>query len=394
MAQQQLRSRASSGADGSRTTGGGGGAPSHPQQLQLPRTAPRAAAVAGALLLVAAMCATYILRGELAIVLMRRLAPRRLTLDAAALLVDGIHVAICGAGAPMFDEARRGPCTLVVAGGVVMMFDAGAGAAQRLAQMGFAVGKLQHLFLTHYHSDHIDGLGELFLQRWVNAGAALPLPVHGPPGVERLVAGLMDAYRLDAGYRVAHHGNEVLPQSGYGGAPLAFDVAAGPRVVLRAGGVEVTAFPVDHGPVRPAVGYRISYAGRSVALSGDTVATAGVGAAAAGVDVLLHEALSERMVGVLADAARAAGRENLQRILQDIPGYHSTPERAAGVAAAAGAGMLVLHHIVPPLLAPGSEKAFLGDAASVFPGRILVATDGDLISLPAHTKEVTLTRLL
>ncbi len=33
--------------------------------------------------------------------------------------------------------------------------------------------------------------------------------VIGPPGVERVVAGMNEAYGLDSDYRVAHHGTEV-----------------------------------------------------------------------------------------------------------------------------------------------------------------------------------------
>lgn len=46
------------------------------------------------------------------------------------------------------------------------------------------------------------------------------------------------------------------------------DVAEG--VVFDEDGLKVTAFLVDHGPVTPALGYRVDYRGRSVALSGDT----------------------------------------------------------------------------------------------------------------------------
>ena len=246
--------------------------------------------------------------------------------------------------------------------------------------------------LTQYRSD---GLGELMLQRWVNGGARLPLPVHGPEGVDSVVSGLRAAYALDGGYRVSHHGDAVVPRGGLGGVGVVFDVAAaGSSLVWSDGGVEVTGFLVDHGPVRPAVGYRVSYRGRSVAISGDTVYSQNVVHGAQDVDVLLHEALSERLVNELALAAHAAGRENLRAILDDIPGYHSTPEVAAAVAHASRARMLVLHHIVPPLVVPGSAQAFLGDAGSVFSGPIRIAEDGDLISLPANSNEIVTTRLL
>ena len=42
------------------------------------------------------------------------------------------------------------------------------------------------------------------------------------------------------------------------------------RIVLARDGLTITAFVVDHSPVRPAVGYRYDFRGRSVLLSGDT----------------------------------------------------------------------------------------------------------------------------
>src|SRR5207247_837177 len=56
-------------------------------------------------------------------------------------------------------------------------------------------------------------------------------------------------------------------------------------------GVTVTAFLVDHGPVKPAVGYRLDYGGHSVALSGDTRFSENLIKYSQGVDVLIHETI-------------------------------------------------------------------------------------------------------
>ena len=105
--------------------------------------------------LVALLSVAYQLRGEIAVAVLRRGAPGRIARDSAAALEDGLHVAICGAGSPMYDDRRSAPCTLVVAGHHHLVFDAGGGAARRLAQMGFALGRLERVFLTHFHSDHM-----------------------------------------------------------------------------------------------------------------------------------------------------------------------------------------------------------------------------------------------
>lgn len=56
-------------------------------------------------------------------------------------------------------------------------------------------------------------------------------------------------------------------------------------------------------PVEPAVGYKISYKGRTAVISGDTKASAKVEAATVGADLLVHEALSPTLVAIQHDAA-------------------------------------------------------------------------------------------
>ena len=54
-------------------------------------------------------------------------------------------------------------------------------------------------------------------------------------------------------------------------------------------GVKVTAFLVDHGPVKPAFGYRVDFREHSVAISGDTAPSENLVKVASGVDLLIHE---------------------------------------------------------------------------------------------------------
>ncbi len=81
-------------------------------------------------------------------------------------LPDGLHVGICGAGSPFPDDRRAGPCTTVVAGKRLFVFDAGSGSPRNIGKLGFVHRRIEAIFLTHFHSDHVDGLGELMLQRW------------------------------------------------------------------------------------------------------------------------------------------------------------------------------------------------------------------------------------
>ena len=336
----------------------------------------------------------YLLRGPLSVALVAPLAAHRLATDTATELPDGLHVGLCGSGSPFPDEDRGGPCTLVLAGKRLFVFDAGNMSTRNIGKMGFPHGNIEALFLTHFHSDHIDGLGELLLQRWVAGTKRSPLPVYGPAGVEQIVEGLAQVYRLDQGYRVAHHGDATVPRRGFGGQANPFTPGADGRVVLlKDADLEISAFVVDHAPVFPAVGYHIRYKDRSVVLSGDTKLSAAVRREATGVDLLVHEALSEPLLGVLRKAAADQGRSHLDKLFLDITDYHSTPEQAAATARDAKVGYLLLNHIVPPLPLPGMETAFLADAPKIFSGPLRVGRDGDLLSLPAGTTDITLRNL-
>ena len=240
------------------------------------------------------------------------------------------------------------------------------------------------MFLTHFHSDHIDGLGALALQHWVQHAATAPLPLYGGPGVERVANGFNEAYASTRPIAPPITAPAVAPPSGFGLAAHAFAIADEQQstVVYDNDGVKITAFNVDHGPVHPAFGYRIDYAGRSITISGDTAPTPNLVAMAQNTDLLVHEALSPPLVNVIADDAAADGQAGLSKIMHDIQNYHSTPSQAAEAATAAHAHALALTHLVPPLPLRIMEGPFLGDARSQFSGPFWVAHDGDLISLP------------
>lgn len=343
--------------------------------------------------LLAVLIALYLFRSPLSMMVAKKVAAQRLATDALNDLPDGLHVGLCGAGSPFPDEKRTGPCTLVVAGKRLFVVDSGSGSVRNIGKMGFQHGRVNAIFLTHFHSDHIDGLGELMLQRWGSAANTSPVSIYGPQGVEAVVAGFMQAYAQDRNYRVAHHGEATVPAGGFGGRALPFTPGADGRVVvIKDADLEVVAFTVDHGPVNPSVGYRFSYKGRSVVISGDTKKSAAVQREAAGVDLLVHEALSSPMTDLLKDGAVQAGRANLAKIFEDIKNYHTSPEEAAETARDAKVGYLLLNHIAPPLPLPGLEKAFLGSAPDIYSGPLRVGQDGDFISMPADTKNINFTR--
>ena len=342
----------------------------------------------GALLVL--LLIAFFFRTTIALRMMERVVATNLGSDWVSELPDGLHIVLCGAGSPLPDPKRSGPCVAVIAGQQVFVVDAGSGASRRLGNLRFPQGRIDAILLTHFHSDHIDGLGELLMQRWVNRGARKPVPIYGPTGVGEVVDGVNRAYRLDSAYRVAHHGEEIVPPSGAGGVAHPFPPPAEGRgeVVIDEGGVKVTAFRVDHTPVDPAVGYRFDYGKRSLVLSGDTIKSKNLQRFAEGVDLLVHDALAPHLVAVFTRGAEAAGRENIAKISRDILTYHASPVDAAEVARDAGVGFLLYYHIVPPLPLAPLENAFLEGVDAVYDGPLAVGRDGTTVHLPVGSDAI------
>lgn len=322
--------------------------------------------------------------------LMRRVVAERLSGDFVSDLPDGLYVALCGAGSPLPDPNRSGPCTAIIAGDQMYIVDSGSGSSRVLSQMQIPQGQIDGILLTHFHSDHIDGLGELLMQRWVNGNHASPVPIYGPGGVEEVVSGINEAYNQDQQYRVAHHGEAIVPPSGRGGVarPFAEPPAGKGTVLVDKDGLKITAFAVDHQPVDPAVGYRFDYKDRSVVVSGDTKKSANLEKMAEGTDLLVHEALAPQLVEIMTDGAESAGQHNLAKVTRDILDYHATPVDAAESAQTVGADHLLYYHIVPPLLLAPMETIFLEGVSDAYEGPVTVGRDGTFVRLESGSDTI------
>jgi ribonuclease Z len=309
---------------------------------------------------------------------------------------DALYVITTGTGAPMPDPNRAGPQVVVVANGQKLVFDTGPGSTRNLETTEIGVGEIDAVFLTHFHSDHIGDLGELFLKRWATDGMATPLPVYGPTGVELVVEGFELAYQLDKGYRIAHHGDDAMPSSGFGGDPITFDLGESfesSDVVYSKDGVEVVAFNVDHYPIVPAVGYRVNYKDRSVVISGDTVFTESLVLHAMNADLLVSEVLNHDL-SLLVSAATAEIEGNASAVAEDITDYHITPGQVGEWATRSGVAHVLATHILPPVPLPILEHPFLHDLRANFAGPARIANDGTMVSMPVNSDEISYKELI
>ena len=317
----------------------------------------------------------------------------RLETDLVSELADGLHLGLCGAGGPLPAPTASGPCVVVIAGTRTFVVDAGTNGLRNLNRMGVRTGQIEALFLTHFHSDHIDGLGEMATIRWVSEANTTPLSVHGPTGVAKVVQGFNMAYSFDAEYRHAHHGDTVAPLSGAGMVVHEFPTPELGVIttLVEEQDLKIEVFAVGHAPVEPAVGYRFTYRDRTLLITGDTIAMDNVREFAQGVDLLVHEALAPNLVTQMNRVAKTLENRVLDKVTLDILDYHATPIQAADVARDAGVGHLLYYHIVPPLVIPGQESLYLNGAQKVF-SNYTVGRDGVFISLPAGTREINTIR--
>ncbi len=337
--------------------------------------------------LILAAGAGWLSRDRIAEAIFTGFAQRNIGSDLRDGLSDGLHVLFCGTGSPMPDPTRTGTCNGVIAGKRIFAVDMGAGGARNLALGQFPVGEIERVYLTHLHSDHIEGLGETMIQAWIDGGRTSPLPVSGPEGVDMVVEGFNIAYGPDRGYRQDHQ-PEMIDPNGYGFEGETITLVGESAVVLEEGDLKITAFSVSHEPVEPAFGYRFDYKDRSVVFSGDTAYDPNLVRASSGADLLIHEALSVRMLGILERVAKENNEPRMQAITQGVLSYHTTPEEAARAAREAGVRELMLNHITPPVPVALLNGLFLGEALQRFDGRITVAEDGMVVSLPAGSDDI------
>lgn len=257
------------------------------------------------------------------------------------------------------------------------LFDCGEGTQHQFLHTDFHPGKLDKIFITHLHGDHLFGLPGLLCSRSMQGNVA-PLTLYGPAGLREFVdtalrlsgswtdypltivevtPGLVfddGRYRVTAyplshpvecyGYRIEEHDKPgaldaaALKADGVPPGPLFQQLKQGLSVTLADGRV------IDGqrylGPSTP---------GRKLAIFGDTAPCPAALELAHGVDVMVHETTLEHAM-----AEKANGRG------------HSTSVQAALLAREAGVGLLIATHVSSRYDQAGC-RLLLDECRSVFP---------------------------
>jgi ribonuclease Z len=279
-----------------------------------------------------------------------------------------IYVRLLGTSGPSLGFGITEAGLLVVAGPEVLLFDCGHGVPDRLFQIG-RLSTVNKLFLTHLHSDHTEGLPELWMNEnaW-SARGNTPLSVWGPGRDTDQPAGTADLTSMlaNAWATNTHIRRDVVEHLPAGGIQIQTTEISGDGVVYQNNGVTVTAFLVDHGPVKPAFGYRVDYQGHAVVFSGDTLPSDNLVQHAKGADVLVHEVLVNP----------PAATVNNDVILE----YHTTPEQAAGVFSKVAPRLAVYTHIVDQI-GIGPQGLIDRTRAAGYSGPLEVGQDLTLVEI-------------
>jgi ribonuclease BN (tRNA processing enzyme) len=239
----------------------------------------------------------------------------------------------CGAW-PAAGQACGG--YLVEHDGFRVLVDPGYAVVPRLLAL-VAAADVDAVLLSHGHPDHCADLNPLLRARVLGVAARpAALPVHALPGAADRVLALDEPGTL-------------------AGASALSAFTAGES--FEVGPVRVDTWPLPHSV--PNAGLRLAAGGRVLAYTGDTGPSAAIVELARGADLFLAEASFPEQV-----PATAAS-------------YLSSARQAGEAAAAAGAGRLLLTHLLPGTVPDQAEDA----ARRVYDGDLGVARAGVVVDL-------------
>jgi ribonuclease Z len=283
--------------------------------------------------------------------------------------------------------ARRGLASLLLRrGGDQLLFDCGEGTQRQLIQ-SVGLADIQHLFVTHFHADHILGIPGM-LKTFGLRGREVPMTIYGPPGLQDVIDDMdkligrlpfdVDIYELDpgeelgfkgftvSGFDVTHRGRAFGFRLSEHERPGHFDdalatelgVQSGPDFgILQRGGEVTTA---DGTVVKSEQVVGETRRGRTIVYTGDTAPCKATIDAARGADLLIHEA--------------TFGDDEEDRAAET---KHSTARQAAEIAKAADVEMLCLTHVSGRYFG----KELRAEAREVFENTEL-PRDFDVVELP------------
>ena len=201
---------------------------------------------------------------------------------------DEMRVTALGTGMPNQSPSNVAASFLVELGnGDSFLFDLGTGATDRLASLETDYGKLDKVFASHLHSDHVGDIAALWIAGWIG-GRYTPLQVYGPSGSSPELGTKVhiDHIRAAWAWDVTSRAG-ILPNLGGEIVAHEFDFSK-TAVIYNENGVKVMSFPAIH--IRDgSVSYRLDWNGLSFVFGGDSFPNKWFAKEAKGADLVVHE---------------------------------------------------------------------------------------------------------
>jgi ribonuclease BN (tRNA processing enzyme) len=281
---------------------------------------------------------------------------------------------------PVPTVGRAQSSNLLIVNGTLYVVDAGPGVTRRLTRAGISIRDIDNIFITHAHSDHTGGLGELLTAEY-NFNRTKPVNIYGPPGIETLVKSLIQTLSIYS---------DLLISDGRGTVPVAkvfFGHDTGTGAIYQDANVKVTAAENTHfnfPPGTPAYGkyksyaYRFETPDRVVVFTGDTGPSAAVTELAKGADMLVSEVMSvdewkERQIKI--GRWQSMTPEQQAASFRHMTQEHLTPDEVGKMAARAGVKTVVLTHLPVTADPKDDYKRFGEQVKKHFSGQVLIAKD-------------------
>lgn len=261
---------------------------------------------------------------------------------------------LLGSGGWIPTPRRETTCAIMSFPDALFIFDAGTGIS-RLLQEPFrdelAGDRPVHLFLSHYHLDHIIGI--FFLPAMFKGRRVL---LH-PPAAE--ITGLDPLEAVKAVIRKPYNPHELEDM------PVDIEVAGLAEGEHELAGRRISVRKQIHAD--PSVALRVD---DLLVFATDTARDPGTVPFAAGVRLLAHEAWID---GVEEEAPETA------EIAREAYVAHTSARQAAELAAEAGVGKLALCHL-NPLRGDAYHRQMLQSARKLFP-ETYILEDGERLEL-------------
>ncbi|WP_034339539.1 MBL fold metallo-hydrolase [Deinococcus misasensis] len=282
---------------------------------------------------------------------------------------EEFSVVILGTGTPRAYRGAAKPSVAVIAAGKVFLVDSGGEVVRQLIESSIMPQRIEHVFFTHHHYDHNGGFLDLFISSWrthvgIIDGRKNAMKVYGPTNTRQIIQKYHDALGYDIDLRLSYNKSDT------DGALIEYTESDN-GVLYDQDGLKVTAFEVDHRPVKPCIGLKFEYRGKTVVVSGDTRPVENMVIHSQNADLLVHDAYNKKWLDQI-----AAENPELAIQVTNPAKYHTTTLEAAEIAAKAGVKHLVLtHHIPAPRRTPEAEASYLEGMQEIFQGKVTLGRD-------------------